>query len=79
MALPQHRTPETTEKREGYLHPINVAGNVSEAKASFIVRDFTEDGLRDLEDTLRAAAAWAEHKYPGAKVDGRASRSPTGT
>ena len=22
MALPQHRTPETTEKREGYLHPI---------------------------------------------------------
>jgi tripeptide aminopeptidase len=69
MALPQHRTPETTEKREGYLHPINVAGNVSEAKANFIVRDFTEDGLRDLENTLRAAAAWAEHKYPGAKVD----------
>ena len=33
MALPQHRTPETTEKREGYLHPTNVTGNVSEAKA----------------------------------------------
>ena len=68
MALPQHRTPETTEGREGYLHPTNVSGNVSEAKLSFIVRDFTEEGLRDLEDTLRAAAAWAERKYPGAKA-----------
>lgn len=69
MALPQHRTPETTEKREGYLHPINVNGNVSEAKASFIVRDFTEDGLHELEATLKAAAAWAERKYPGAKIE----------
>ena len=68
MALPQHRTPETTEGREGYLHPISVSGNVSEAKAQFLVRDFTEDGLAELEGTLRAAVAWVEHKYPGAKA-----------
>ena len=68
MALPQHRTPETTEGREGYLHPINVGGNVSEAKAQFIVRDFTEDGLHGLEAALKAAAAWAEQKYPGARA-----------
>ena len=68
MALPQHRTPETTEGREGYLHPITVSGNVSEAKAQFLVRDFTEDGLVELEGTLRAAVAWVEHKYPGAKA-----------
>ncbi len=68
MMLPQHRTPETTEKREGYLHPTTMSGNVSEVKAQFIVRDFTEDGLHELEDTLKAAAAWAERKYPGAKV-----------
>jgi tripeptide aminopeptidase len=68
MALPQHRTPETTEGREGYLHPITVSGNVSEAKAQFLVRDFTEDGLGELEGTLRAAVAWVEHKYPGAKA-----------
>jgi tripeptide aminopeptidase len=68
MALPQHRTPETTEGREGYLHPINLSGNVSEAKAQFLVRDFTEDGLSELEGTLRAAVAWVEHKYPGAKA-----------
>jgi tripeptide aminopeptidase len=68
MSLPQHRTPETTERREGYLHPINVSGNVSETKAQFLVRDFSEDGLAALEDTLRSAGAWAERKYPGAKV-----------
>ena len=68
MALPQHRTPETTEGREGYLHPITVSGNVSEAKAQFLVRDFTEDGLGELEGTLRAAVAWVEHKYPGTRA-----------
>jgi transposase InsO family protein len=25
--LPPERTPETTEHRQGYLHPINVGGN----------------------------------------------------
>ena len=68
MALPQHRTPETTEEREGYLHPISIAGNVSEAKVQFLVRDFTEEGLHELEELLRAAALWQEQKYPGAKV-----------
>ena len=69
MALPQHRTPETTEKREGYLHPTNMSGNVSEAKAGFIVRDFTEEGLHALEEALKSAAAWVEQKYPGARVE----------
>ncbi len=68
MALPQHRTPETTEGREGYLHPINMSGNVSEATASFIVRDFAEEGLHELEATLKSAAEWAGKKYPAAKV-----------
>jgi tripeptide aminopeptidase len=68
MALPQHRTPETTEGREGYLHPTNVSGNVSEARVNFIVRDFAEEGLRELEDALRAAAAWVERKYPGVRT-----------
>jgi tripeptide aminopeptidase len=69
MALPQDRTPETTEKKEGYLHPINFAGNVSETKVSFLVRDFTEDGLRELEGVLEKAAAKVRNKYPGSSVE----------
>jgi tripeptide aminopeptidase len=68
MALPQHRTPETTEGREGFLHPTSVSGNPSEAKAQFIVRSFTEEGLRELEDVLRDTAAFMEKRYPGARV-----------
>ncbi len=69
LALPRDRTPETTEGRQGYLHPINTSGNVSEVKAHFLVRDFTEDGLHELEDVLRRAAADVERRYPGARID----------
>ncbi len=67
-ALPQDRTPETTEKRDGYLHPISVNGNVSEAKIHFLVRDFTVDGLGELETILKHAASYVGRKY-GAKID----------
>jgi tripeptide aminopeptidase len=68
MALPQHRTPETTEGREGFLHPTSVSGNPSEAKAQFIVRSFTEEGLHELEGVLADTAAFMEKRYPGARV-----------
>jgi len=69
MGLPQHRTPETTEGREGFLHPITTSGNTSEANAQFLVRSFTEDGLHELEDTLRDTATFMQKRYPGARVD----------
>jgi tripeptide aminopeptidase len=68
ISLPQDRTPETTEGRQGYLHPINAAGNVSEAKAHILVRDFTEEGLKELEEVLRAAADRTRQKYPGSGI-----------
>jgi tripeptide aminopeptidase len=68
QALPQHRTPETTEGRESFLHPISVTGNTSEAKATFLVRSFTEEGLAELEDVLRATATFMQTRYPGAGV-----------
>ncbi len=71
MALPQHRTPETTEGREGYLHPISLSGNVSEARAQFLVRDFTEDGLSELEGTLRGGGGVGRAQVPGREGAGR--------
>ncbi|MCX6551606.1 MAG: tripeptide aminopeptidase PepT, partial [Acidobacteria bacterium] len=68
MALPQHRTPETTEGREGFLHPMSTTGNASEAKTQLIVRSFAVEGLHELEDILRDTAAFMEKRYPGAKV-----------
>jgi tripeptide aminopeptidase len=52
-------SPETTSGREGFLHPTNVSGTLESATLQFIVRDFTEQGLKQkeslLEDTVREA------------------------
>jgi len=34
-------SPETTEGREGFLHPTNISGTLESANLGFIVRDFT--------------------------------------
>jgi tripeptide aminopeptidase len=45
-------SPETTEGREGFLHPTDVYGTLEGATLGFIVRDFTEEGLREKEALL---------------------------
>ena len=45
-------SPETTEGREGFLHPIGISGALEQATLGFIVRDFAEAGLKDKEALL---------------------------
>jgi tripeptide aminopeptidase len=45
-------SPETTEGREGFLHPISISGALEQATLGFIVRDFTDDGLKEKEALL---------------------------
>lgn len=56
--LPEDMAPETTEGREGFLHPVGLQGGLDSATLSLIVRDFTEQGLKEkeglLEDAVRA-------------------------
>lgn len=50
-------SPETTEGREGFLHPTDISGTLESATLSLIVRDFTETGLTKkkmlLEEIIR--------------------------
>src|SRR3954447_26647317 len=39
------RSPETTEGREGYVHPVVMRGDSSEMEIVFIARDFENDAL----------------------------------
>jgi len=59
--------PETTDGRQGYLHPYQLEGNVSAAKITILLRDFEVEGLerhrRWLEETARAT----RERFPGAK------------
>jgi tripeptide aminopeptidase len=45
-------SPETTEGKEGFLHPIGITGALEKATISFIVRDFTDEGLQQKEALL---------------------------
>jgi tripeptide aminopeptidase len=51
--LPQEGcSPETTSGKQGFLHPIGIEGALEQATLSFIVRDFTEEGLKEKEILL---------------------------
>lgn len=46
-ALPNKElSPETTEKKEGFIHPVGIQGTVEEAKIDFILRDFDTSKLK---------------------------------
>lgn len=56
-ALPKDKlSPETTEGRQGYVHPNTISGNVEEVIIDFIVRDFTVEGLKANEKKLQDIA-----------------------
>jgi tripeptide aminopeptidase len=61
------KLPETTEHKQPYLHPIELTGNVSKATLTSLVRSFTVEGLKELEDILAGLCKDAEAAFPGAK------------
>ena len=55
--LPRDRlSPETTEDRQGFLHPYQISGGVGEVKLHVLLRDFLTPELADLAAMLREAA-----------------------
>ncbi|SEI02811.1 tripeptide aminopeptidase [Rhizobium tibeticum] len=52
--LPKNVAPETTDGREGFIHPTGLTGSMEKAAIGLIVRDFEEAGLADKEKCLEA-------------------------
>jgi tripeptide aminopeptidase len=65
--LPHDMSPEGTEGREGFVHPVAVSGSMEAATISMIVRDFTEEGLRDKRDMMNDIARAVLADYPGSR------------
>ncbi|MEQ1768527.1 MAG: peptidase T [Devosia sp.] len=63
--LPRDMTPETTDGREGFIHPTGVHASMEGARLGFIVRDFEEGGLHDKERLLEKIADEVLASYPG--------------
>ncbi len=63
--LPKEIAPETTEGKQGFIHPTGVAGSMEKAAISLIIRDFTDEGLTEKETMLEAIVRDVMKAYPG--------------
>ncbi|MFM2325803.1 MAG: peptidase, partial [Bacteroidota bacterium] len=69
-ALPKNEwSPETTEKKEGFVHPVSVNGIAEQAAIQFIVRDFTTAGLAAHHNRLKLIAETVVSKFTGAVME----------
>lgn len=57
-------SPETTEGKEGFLHPVGISGALEKATINFIVRDFTDAGLTEKEALLEGIVKDVMKDYP---------------
>ncbi|GAB3884350.1 peptidase T [Spirosoma agri] len=68
-ALPkEHLSPETTEGKEGFVHPTHLDGNQDQAVLEFIIRDFNEVGLQEKETYLQNKLNDILAHYPGSSA-----------
>jgi tripeptide aminopeptidase len=68
--LPQDRlSPETSEGREGYVHPVLVEGDSSALELRFIARDFENDRLAEHVSFLRGLAEEVAAAEPRCSIE----------
>ena len=62
-------SPETTEKRQGFVHPVRINGIAEKVTLEFIIRDFITAKLAEYENGLKQKLADTLKRFPGAKAD----------
>ena len=69
-ALPADRlSPETTDGREGFVHPYALQAGVDRTSVRLIVRDFDTTALKEKEALLASLAEQAVARFVGARVE----------
>jgi tripeptide aminopeptidase len=62
-------SPETTEEREGFVHPHKIIGGAEETLVEFIVRDHDAAKMREHVELIRRLAAEIREREPRAAVE----------
>lgn len=62
-------SPETTEGKEGFIHPTQIEGIQEKVTLGFIIRDFTVSGLKDKEAILKEIADNVLVNYPNSSIE----------
>ena len=69
-ALPKDSlSPETTEEKQGFIHPTNIEGIQEKVTLGFIIRDFTVAGLHEKETYLKGILDQVLQQYPHSTAD----------
>jgi len=69
-ALPRERlSPESTEGKRGFIHPVRIDGVAEKCTIDFIIRDFETPGLKKKEDFLQTMVAETVRTYPKASFE----------
>jgi len=69
-ALPKDRlSPESTEGKRGFIHPVRIEGVAEKCTIDFIIRDFETPGLKKKEDFLQTMVAETVRTYPRASFE----------
>lgn len=69
-ALPKDRlSPESTDGKRGFIHPVRVEGIAEKCTIDFIIRDFETSGLAKKEDYLRTQIEERMRTYPKASFE----------
>ncbi len=64
--LPTELSPENTEGKQGFIHPVSVSGFVEEAVIDFIIRDFEDEKLKEHSDVIQKIAEKVLQGFPDA-------------
>jgi len=62
-------SPETTEKREGYVHPYVIEGDEEKTVVKVLIRDFEAPGLTEKEDRIRGWVEEMKTRFPKGDVE----------
>ncbi len=57
-------SPESTEGKEGFLHPVGISGALEQTTMGFIIRDFNDEGLKEKEALLENIVKDVMKDYP---------------
>lgn len=67
-AIENEPAPETTENREGYLHPYSIEGGVEKVMLKILLRDFKMEGIQEKTKQLNDILNKVKQKYDGASI-----------
>ncbi|MCW3072259.1 MAG: peptidase [Bacteroidetes bacterium] len=69
-ALPKDKmSPESTEKKESFVHPVSIGGGIEKTTLQFIIRAFDDESLKTQEDFLKELVTKVISNYPKSTFD----------